>query len=86
METAVKVLLEWRFSILTEPTYFEIRVLCEVQNRGLRPYFVSNRSHSRLHLLTTGGGIVKITIQCKFVQKRYLKLRQNVIFSAYSIE
>jgi len=38
MKTAVVVALERRFSFLTPLTYFEIRVLCEAQNRGARPW------------------------------------------------
>ncbi len=64
MKTAVVVALEMRFSFLTPLTYFEIRVLCEAQNRGARPYFGSHRSHSRLrHSKPEAANLISLVSQ-----------------------
>ena len=51
----MKFLLERRISVLTKRTTFEIRVLCEVQKRGVRPWLtpVPQQSPSQ----KPGGGI-----------------------------
>ncbi len=59
MQTAVRVALEQRFSALTPLTYFEIRVLCEAQNRGARPWLAPVTWQTAL--LTTTGGLLQYT-------------------------
>ncbi|ALB29637.1 hypothetical protein [Companilactobacillus heilongjiangensis] len=54
VQTAVRVALEQWFSALTPLTHFEIRVPCEAQNRGARPWLAPVTWQTAL-LTTTGG-------------------------------
>ncbi|ALB29696.1 hypothetical protein JP39_10220 [Companilactobacillus heilongjiangensis] len=68
--------LEWRFSILTPPTYFEIRVFCEAQNRGARPW-LAPVAWQAIFLTASGGNKTILKYTSYTIKKVVYLTREN---------